>query len=100
MKQETVRERSRTRPLVVLDDETATKFPARAPAGHVSRAAIGKVALGAFAIGAVACGAAAIGALAVGRLAVRRARFGKLEVDELTVGRLRLKDFAAKGEPS
>ncbi len=48
------------------------------------------VALGAAALGAVAIGALAIGRLAVGRLVIKRARFGVLEVDELTVRRLRV----------
>jgi hypothetical protein len=51
-------------------------------------------ALGAAAIGAVAIGALAIGRLAVGRLVIRKARFGTLEVDELTVRRLRVVEHA------
>ncbi|MGC2134249.1 MAG: hypothetical protein WA661_13425 [Xanthobacteraceae bacterium] len=35
-------------------------------------------------------GALAIGRLAVGRLSIKKARFGTLEVDELTVRRLRV----------
>lgn len=96
MIEHTVPQRGRTSPLFVLDDAGSEKRLARSdahsPARGMSLAAAGKLAVGAFAIGALACGAAAIGALAVGRLAVRRARFGRLEVDELTVGRLRLKD--------
>ena len=45
------------------------------------------MALGAFAIGALA-----IGAFAIGRLSVRKARFHSLEIDELTVRRLRFID--------
>jgi len=48
------------------------------------------LALGAAAIGAIAIGAIAIGRLAVGHLAIKKARFGALEVDELTVRRLRV----------
>jgi len=48
------------------------------------------VALGAVAFGAFAIGAVAIGRLAVGRLVIKKARFGALEVDELTVRRLRV----------
>ncbi len=48
------------------------------------------LALGAAALGAVAIGAVAIGRLAVGRLVIKKARFGALEVDELTVRRLRV----------
>jgi hypothetical protein len=55
------------------------------PATSLLAAAVGAVAFGAFAIGAVA-----IGRLAVGRLVIKRARFGALEVDELTVRRLRV----------
>ncbi|MGA8157227.1 MAG: hypothetical protein WB822_13680 [Rhodoplanes sp.] len=45
------------------------------------------MALGAFAIGALA-----IGAFAIGRLSVRKARFRSLEIDDLTVRRLRILD--------
>jgi len=48
------------------------------------------LALGAAAFGAIAIGAVAMGRLAVGRLVVKKARFGALEVDELTVRRLRI----------
>jgi hypothetical protein len=48
------------------------------------------LALGAAAVGAVAIGVLAIGRLAVGRLTIRKARFGVLEVDELTVRKLRV----------
>jgi hypothetical protein len=48
------------------------------------------LALGAAAFGAVAIGALAIGRLAVGRLVIKKARFSALEVDELTVRRLRV----------
>jgi hypothetical protein len=40
------------------------------------------------AVGAIAIGALAIGRLAIDRVVIKRARFGKLEVDELTVRRL------------
>ena len=46
------------------------------------------LAVGAAAFGAVAIGALAIGQIMVGRLAIKKARFGSLEVDELTVRRL------------
>ena len=45
---------------------------------------------GAAAFGAVAIGALAIGRLAVGRLVIKKARFSALEVDELTVRKLRV----------
>jgi len=53
----------------------------------VAAGAVGALALGAFAIGALA-----IGAFAIGRLSVRKARFRSLEIDELTVRRLRFPD--------
>jgi hypothetical protein len=48
------------------------------------------VAIGAAAVGALAVGALAVGAMAIGRLAVGKARFRKLQVDELTIGSLRV----------
>ena len=48
------------------------------------------LAIGAAAVGAMAVGALAIGRMAVGRLAIGRARFGAIEVDELTVRKLRV----------
>jgi hypothetical protein len=56
----------------------------------ISTASLLALALGAAAFGAVAIGALAIGRLAVGRLVIRKARFSALEVDELTVRRLRV----------
>jgi hypothetical protein len=50
------------------------------------------LALGAAAVGAVAIGALAIGRLVVGRLVIKKARFGVLQVDELTVRKLRVVD--------
>ena len=60
------------------------------------------LALGAAAFGAVAIGALAIGRLAVGRLVIKKARFGVLEVDELTVRKLRVfeHDASSPHEPS
>ena len=43
------------------------------------------LALGAAAFGALAIGALAIGRIAVGRMVIKKARFGALQVDELTV---------------
>ena len=48
------------------------------------------LAIGAAAVGAMAVGALAIGRMAVGRMAIGRARFGTIEVDELTVRKLRV----------
>src|SRR5262249_9645169 len=49
------------------------------------------LAIGAAAFGAIAVGALAIGRLALGRVTVKRARFQALEVDELTVRKLRVR---------
>jgi hypothetical protein len=54
----------------------------------VPAASLLALALGAAAFGAVAIGALAIGRIAVGRLVIKKARFGALEVDELTVRKL------------
>jgi hypothetical protein len=59
------------------------------PAAHVGALAIGAAALGAFAIGAMA-----IGRLAIGGLAVRKAKFGAVEIDDLTVRRLHVLESA------
>jgi hypothetical protein len=48
------------------------------------------LALGAAALGAVAIGALAIGRHAGGPLVINKARIKALQVDELTVGRLRV----------
>jgi len=53
-------------------------------------ASLGAMALGAFAVGATAIAVVAIGRLAIGHLIIRKARFGALEVDQLTVRRLRV----------
>jgi len=54
----------------------------------------GGLAMGAFAGGAMALGALAIARLAIGKMAVGHARLGKVEVDDLTVHRLRVTDDA------
>ena len=64
----------------------------------VPTASLLALALGAAAFGAVAIGALAIGRLAVGRMVIKKARFGALEVDELTVRKLRVLDHDA-GSP-
>lgn len=56
----------------------------------VSAASVLALALGAAALGALAIGALAIGRLAIGGLAIKKARFGALEVDDLTVKHLRV----------
>ena len=66
------------------------------------------VAIGALALGALAVGALAIGALAIGRLRILRAdadrlHLGTVEIDDLTVKRLRVTENATDedqgGEP-
>jgi hypothetical protein len=59
-------------------------------ASATGSAIVGALAMGALALGAVAIGALAIGRLGIGRLGVRGARFGKVEVDELVVRRLKV----------
>ncbi|HEX5845197.1 MAG TPA: hypothetical protein VFY53_02660 [Rhodoplanes sp.] len=66
--------------------------PARPGSAALRNAGVGAAAVGALALGAFAIGALAIGAFAVGRLSVRKARFQSLEIDELTVRRLRMPD--------
>ena len=56
----------------------------------VGMRAVGAASIGAVALGALAFGAMAIGALAIGRLAVGRARFRDLEIDRLTVRKLKI----------
>jgi len=48
------------------------------------------LAAGAVAAGALAVGAVAIGQIVIGRLVIGKARFKSLEVDELTVRKLRV----------
>ena len=66
---------------------------ASAGAGAVGAGAIGTLALGSFALGAIAMGAVAVGALAIGRLSVGKARFKQIEIDELTVHKLRVESW-------
>ena len=56
----------------------------------VPAASLLALALGAAAFGALAIGALAIGRIAVGRMVIKKARFGTLEVNELTVRKLRV----------
>src|SRR5262249_22243445 len=58
------------------------------------------LAIGAAAFGAVAVGALAIGRLALGRVTVKKARFQALEVDELTVGKLRVREYDEPPPPA
>jgi hypothetical protein len=54
--------------------------------------AIGSLAIGALAVGAVAIGALALGRVVIGHLTVRRTRLGVVEIDELRVGRLYIRE--------
>jgi len=73
------------------DPEIVHWYPPRHHLAQTSAArAEGVLLLAAAAFGALAIGALAIGALAIGRLAVGRARFKELEIDQLTVGKLRV----------
>ncbi len=60
------------------------------PGTAVGMRAAGAASVGALAMGALAFGAMAIGVLAIGRLAVGRARFRDLEIDRLTVRKLKI----------
>jgi O-antigen ligase len=68
--------------------------PVSTPAVSSGAGALGALAVGSFAAGALAVGALAIGALAIGKLAVRKAKFGEMEIDGLTVRRLRVLEDA------
>ena len=64
--------------------------PRRHLEGAVGVRAAGAASVGALAMGALAFGAMAIGALAIGRLVVGKARFRDLEIDRLTVRKLKI----------
>ncbi len=66
----------------------------KSPAAQIGAVAVGAAALGAFAIGALA-----IGRLAIGGLAVRKAKFGSVEIDDLTVRRLQVLETAPGTPP-
>jgi hypothetical protein len=57
-------------------------------------AAASRTALGWAGLAVIGCalGAVAIGALAIGRLAIGRARLQRVEIDDLVVGRLRVRE--------
>jgi hypothetical protein len=74
-------------------------LPSRSSFLPRNQAATGGLALGALAGGAMALGALAIARLAIGKMAVGHAHLGKLEVDDLTVHRLRIVDGAESWSP-
>src|SRR5262249_10414944 len=58
------------------------------------------LAIGAAAFGAIAVGALAIGRVAPARMTVKKARFQALEVDELTVRKLRVREYDGPPPPA
>lgn len=68
---------------------------ARVAFGH---AAIGATSLGVLAVGATAVGAVAVDALAIRVLAVRRGKIGSLDIEDLEVGRLRVRTLVVEHE--
>jgi hypothetical protein len=71
------------------------------PPASVPSVAIGALALGAFAVGALAIGALAIGRLHILRADADRLCLGSVEIDDLTVKRLRVIETAeTDGQPS
>jgi hypothetical protein len=83
----------------------ATKFgvvvlpPLGVPAVASGATALGTLAVGSLAVAGLAIGALAIGALAVGRLEIRNARLRKVEIDDLTVRRLRVVEQSGEEAP-
>jgi hypothetical protein len=77
--------------------------PARGGSAAIALAQAGAIALGAVAAGALAIGAVAIGSVALGRLGVgevllrrgraQRAHVTHFTIEELTVGRLLVREF-------
>ena len=80
--------------------QMSTIKPLTLPDVRVGAARIGAMALGAMALGAFALGAVAIGRLAVGGLFIRKARLGSVEIDDLTVRRLRVLEPAPLTPPT
>jgi deazaflavin-dependent oxidoreductase (nitroreductase family) len=61
-------------------------------ATHIHALKIGAQAVGALALGALAVGALAVGVLAIGRLVIGHSRIRRLEIDELVVARLHVRE--------
>jgi hypothetical protein len=83
------RRRHQHKGALLMASEVTSRSNAR-PAASLVAVALGAAAVGAVAIGALAIGRLAINRLAINRLTVRKAQFGTLEVDDLTVRRLRV----------
>lgn len=64
----------------------------------IGRAALGAAAIGALATGAFAVGALAIGAVAIGRMTMGCGRIKHLEIDELIVGKLTIREQSREQE--
>src|SRR6266478_3075675 len=61
--------------------------------------AVGAQSLGAVALGAIAVGTVAICAVVIGRLFINHARIRKLYIDELVVGKLRVRENLDRPAP-
>lgn len=98
-----LRQASAQRRSVSVPEATATELlvlpPVKSPALATGALAVGTLAVGSLAVAALAVGALAIGALAIGRLEMRQGRIRKLQIDDLTVGRLRVVETANAGVP-
>jgi hypothetical protein len=77
-----------------LDEEESEIVHWYPPRRHMPQTlgarSVSAASVGALATAALAFGVLAIGALAIGRLAVGRARFKDLEIDRLTVRKLKI----------
>ncbi len=82
--------RSAERELVGVENQRSQRM-GRPPSART--AAFGALAIGALAFGATAIGACAIGRLAIRALAVKHGRAASVVIDELTVGRLRVREL-------
>lgn len=95
-----MRARSRKRELELppVRVRAVTSGAVSSGAMSVGALAVGALAAGAFAIGALAIGALAIGRVKVGRAEAQSLRFGKVEIDDLTVKRLHVVDASTQDE--
>ncbi len=82
----------RLRASLRADRDSSVAVRRRAPATSLGAVAVGAAALGACALGALAIGALAIGRVAIGRLVLKQARAHAITVDELTIGRLHIRE--------
>ena len=75
-----------------MREDLAMRRPMK-PQARPTASALPLAAAGALAVGAFAIGFCAIGRLAIGSLAIGRARFRRVEIDELVVGRLHVREL-------